>query len=145
LVRSNGRRIVAAAALEQIVIVITPLAVIRAFGIGPETVSTVQVLIAFGLIRLVAALTPIPGGIGITEVGTATLLIGFGGPETTVLAAVVTFRAITFLLPIFSGGACFALWRWRTRVSEDAASDSFAPEVTQRVMPDAAIIPASPT
>ena len=121
LVRSNGRRIVAAATLEQIVIVITPLAVIRAFGIGPETVSTVQVLIAFGLIRLVAALTPIPGGIGITEVGTATLLIGFGGPETTVLAAVVTFRAITFVLPIFSGGACFALWRWRTRVSEDAA------------------------
>jgi uncharacterized membrane protein YbhN (UPF0104 family) len=145
LVRSNGRRIVTAATLEQIVIVITPLAVIRAFGIGPETVSTVQVLIAFGLIRLVTALTPIPGGIGITEVGTATLLIGFGGPETTVLAAVVTFRAITFVLPIFIGGACFALWRWRGRVSEEAASDSFAPVVVQRVMPDAAIIPASPT
>jgi uncharacterized protein (TIRG00374 family) len=89
--------------------------VIRAFGIGSETVSTVQVLIAFGLIRLVTALTPIPGGIGINEVGTAALLIGFGGPETTVLAAVVTFRAITFLLPIFIGGACFALWRWRGR------------------------------
>jgi len=144
LVRSNGRWIVTAATLEQMVIVITPLAVIRAFGIGPETVSTVQVLIAFGLIRLVAALTPIPGGIGITEVGTATLLIGFGGPETTVLAAIVTFRAITFVLPIFIGGACFALWRWRTRVSEEAASDSFAPIVVQRVMPDAAIIPASP-
>jgi len=70
------------------------------------------------LIRLVVALTPIPGGIGITEFGLAALLTRFGGPETTVLAAVLTYRTLTFVLPIITGGVCFTTWRWQHRGHE---------------------------
>ena len=111
-------RIVAATVADQAVTVVKPLAVVRAFGIDAGTISTAQVLIAYGLIRLVVALTPIPGGIGITEFGLAALLTRFGGPETTVLAAVLTYRTLTFVLPIITGGVCFTTWRWQRRAHE---------------------------
>lgn len=111
LVAERGRWIVVAAVVEQAVVLALPVAVVRAFGMGAGDVSTSEVLIAFGLVRLVAALSPIPGGIGITEVGITTLLLRFGGAEPAVLAAVVTYRTLTFVMPIMIGGACLWLWR----------------------------------
>jgi uncharacterized membrane protein YbhN (UPF0104 family) len=113
LVRARRGRIVAAAVVEQALVVALPIAVVRAFGIGPDVVSTAQVLVTFGLVRLAAALTPIPGGIGVTEVGVTALLVRFGAPEPAVLAAVLTFRTLTFLLPLALGGLCLAAWRRR--------------------------------
>jgi uncharacterized membrane protein YbhN (UPF0104 family) len=113
IVRTNGLRITLATIADQAITVLKPLAVVRAFGIGSDVISTWQVLIAFGLVRLAVALTPIPGGVGVTEVGLAALLVRFGGPESTVLAAVLVFRALTFVLPIVTGGVCFAVWRSR--------------------------------
>lgn len=115
LARSGALRIAAAAAVEQAIVLALPVAVVRAFGIGPDTLSLAEILVTFGAVRLVAALTPIPGGIGITEIGLTTLLIRFGAPESPALAAVVAFRTLTFLVPIIVGGACFALWRHRQR------------------------------
>lgn len=115
LVRRRGVTIVTTTTVEQLLFVLTPVAVVRAVGIDGSVISTAQILIAFGVVRLVAALTPIPGGIGVTEIGLLTLLLGFGGPEPAVVAAVLTYRAITFLLPLATGGACLAVWRWRDR------------------------------
>jgi uncharacterized membrane protein YbhN (UPF0104 family) len=117
LARQRGGRIVAAAVVEQVIFIAMPVVVVRAFGIGPDIVSTTQVLVTFGLIRVAAALTPIPGGIGITEVGVTALLTAFGGAEPAVIAAVLTFRALTFLLPIAIGGVCLLLWRREQRRS----------------------------
>jgi len=114
LVAQRGIRILLGSVADQMMVVAKQLAVVRAFGIDDSVVSTAQLLIAFGLVRLAVALTPIPGGIGITEIGLAALLSQFGGAEASVLAAVLTYRALTFLLPIITGGACFAIWRWRT-------------------------------
>jgi uncharacterized membrane protein YbhN (UPF0104 family) len=127
LVGERGRRIALAAVVEQAVVLALPVAVVRAFGIGPDVVSTAEVLVAFGLVRLVAALSPIPGGIGITEVGISALLVRFGGAEPTVVAAVLTYRTLTFLLPIVVGGVCFGLWRRdqeRRRRAEPASACS---------------------
>jgi putative heme transporter len=115
LVRVRGRAIIVANVLEQAVFVLTPVAVVRAVGIESATISTAQILITFGVVRLAAALTPIPGGIGITEFGLAALMIAFGGPEPAVVAAVLTFRSITFLLPLLTGGLCLVAWRWGER------------------------------
>lgn len=112
LARVHGGRIVLAAIVEQVVHVATPVLAVRALGIDAATVSTGEVLVSYGLVRLGAALTPLPGGIGVAELGLAALLIRAGGPEPRVLAAVITFRAITFLLPMLTGSACFAAWRW---------------------------------
>jgi putative heme transporter len=129
LVRTRGRAIVAATVIEQAVFVVTPVAVVRAVGIDSATISTAQILITFGVVRLAAALTPIPGGIGITELGLAALLIRFGGPEPAVVAAVLTFRSITFLLPLMTGGVCLAAWRWSGRARSDRRD---RPRSTQR-------------
>ena len=115
LARAHGGRILLTSLADQLIGIARPLAVVRAFGIDAGTLSTSQVLIAYGLVRLAAALTPVPGGIGVTEVGLAALLTRFGGPESTVLAAVITYRALTFALPIVTGGVCFAVWRWQRR------------------------------
>ena len=112
LVRLHRWRIVAATLADQTVSVLKPIAVVRAFGIDAATISTWQVVIAYGLVRLVVALTPIPGGIGVTEIGLASLLVRFGGPESTVIAAVLTYRVLTFALPIVTGAICFGAWRW---------------------------------
>lgn len=123
LVRLHRWRIVAATVADQAIAVLKPLAVVRAFGIDASTISTWQVLIAYGLVRLVVALTPIPGGIGVTELGLASLLTQFGGPETTVLAAVLAYRMLTFVLPIGIGAVTFAIWRWtRRRVAVTAGT-----------------------
>jgi putative heme transporter len=105
------------AVVEQLVNLATPLVVVRAFGIGPDVLTTSEVLVAYGLVRLGAALTPVPAGIGVTELGLATLLTRFGGPDTEVLAAVLTYRAITFLLPLPVGAVSFVAWRWSRRVA----------------------------
>jgi uncharacterized membrane protein YbhN (UPF0104 family) len=112
IVRLRRWRIVATTVADQTVSVLKPIAVVRAFGIDAATISTWQVVIAYGLVRLVVALTPIPGGIGVTEIGLASLLIRFGGSESTVIAAVLTYRVLTFALPIVTGALCFGLWRW---------------------------------
>lgn len=115
LVRHQRRRIMTSSLVEMIVLLGTPVLVARAFGITGGVVSTAEIVLAFGMVRLASALSPIPGGIGVSEVG-ATLLLGrFGAPEPAVLATVVTHRAITFLVPLILGGVCLGWWHRRTR------------------------------
>lgn len=113
LTQVHGIRIVITSAIDQVFTLAKPIAVIFAFGMGSSVITIGEILVAYGLVRLAVALTPIPGGIAVTEIGLAALLTRFGGPETTVLAAIIVYRALTFLLPIFTGGACFAAWRWQ--------------------------------
>lgn len=122
LVRLHRWRIVTTTVADQACSVLKPIAVVRAFGIDAATISTWQVVIAYGLVRLVVALTPIPGGIGVTEIGLAALLVRFGGPESTVIAAVLTYRVLTFALPILTGAICFATWRWSQSRSRGSTS-----------------------
>ena len=109
LARSRGGRVLAAGAAEQLVLVVLPLAIVRAYGIDADVITGLQVVIAFVLVRLAASLTAIPGGIGVTEIGLTAMLARFGVTDAPALAAVLTFRAVTFLLPIAVGGVCFAI------------------------------------
>ena len=126
MVRARGKRIAGAAMAEQIALLALPIAIVRGFGISGGDVSTAQVLITFALVRLAASLTAIPGGIGVTELGLTTLLERFGGQPAPVLAAVLTYRAITFLLPIGMGALCFAVWRRQQAATVAAWASSIA-------------------
>ena len=66
---------------------------------------------------------------GVTEIGLATLLTRFGGPEAAVLAAVLTYRVLTFVLPIFTGGACLAWWRWHNQSARIIHPDLSFPDL----------------
>ena len=50
--------------------------------------------------RLLTAIPITPGGLGIVELGLTGTLVGFGGARDEVVAAVLLYRALTFLPPL---------------------------------------------
>ena len=117
LVRTHRWRLAGTALLNQVVVIATPLCVLRAFDVTADQVTLAEAFSAYGLVRLAAALSPLPGGIGVTEVGLATLLTRFGGEDTRVLTAVLVYRVLTFIVPIATGALAFVWWRRTTRVA----------------------------
>jgi uncharacterized membrane protein YbhN (UPF0104 family) len=87
------------------------LLALRHVGVADSEVSWVEALAAFALVRLLAAVPITPGGLGVVELGLATALVLAGGDKAQVVAAVLVFRALTFLLPIPIGGVTYWLWR----------------------------------
>ena len=94
------------------------LAALRAMGVTPDQVSWPEALGAFALVRLVTALPITPGGLGLVEVGLTAALVLAGGDESPVVAAVLVYRALTYLLQVPLGALSFVFWRtypgWRS-------------------------------
>ena len=87
------------------------LLALRHVGVAGSEVSWVEVLAAFALVRLLSAFPITPGGLGVVELGLAAALVLAGGEEARVVAAVLVFRMLTFLLSIPIGGLTWWLWR----------------------------------
>ena len=88
---------------------------LRVTGVDASDVSLLEAFTAWSLVRLLTAIPITPGGVGITElvlVGTMTQL---GGDEPAVVAAVLLFRALTFLPPVFIGAIVAFTWRRHER------------------------------
>jgi uncharacterized membrane protein YbhN (UPF0104 family) len=77
-----------------------------AFGQSLGFAELVVVQLGAGILGNVA---PVPGGIGVQEAALTAGLTGFGVPPTVALAAVLTFRTITFLIPPIFG---YITLRW---------------------------------
>jgi uncharacterized membrane protein YbhN (UPF0104 family)/membrane-associated phospholipid phosphatase len=77
-----------------------------AFGESIGFAELVVVQLGAGILGNVA---PVPGGIGVTEAALTAGLTGFGVPPNVALAAVLTFRTVTFVIPPFFG---FFTLRW---------------------------------
>lgn len=118
LVRTHRVRLIGTALLNQAVVISTPICVLRAFGITADQVTLAEAFSAYGLVRLAAALSPLPGGIGVTELGLATLLTRYGGDDTRVLTAVLVYRVMTFIVPIATGALAFVWWRRDPKTTE---------------------------
>jgi uncharacterized protein (TIRG00374 family) len=106
-------------ALDAVVLVAIPVLVVHAFGVGGGNLSSVDVIVAFGVVRLASALSPLPGGIGISDVGAVVLLGRLGVADTEALTVVITHRAITFLMPLVLGCVCVWWWQRRSRTLSD--------------------------
>jgi uncharacterized protein (TIRG00374 family) len=95
------------------------LIALRHVGVGQDELSWITVLAAFAFVRLISALPITPGGVGVVELGYAAVLtIGMDDTlSAQVVAAILVFRAITYLLPIPLGAASYLTWRanrsWR--------------------------------
>ena len=87
------------------------LLALRHVGVADSEVSWVEALAAFALVRLLSAVPITPGGLGVVELGLATALVLAGGDRAQVVAAVLVFRVLTFVLPIPIGGVTYWLWR----------------------------------
>jgi uncharacterized protein (TIRG00374 family) len=88
---------------------------LRVTGVGSGEVTIIEAFTAWSLVRLFTALPLTPGGIGITELVLVGTLTQFGGDEAKVVAAVLLFRALTFLPPVFIGAVVAFTWRRHER------------------------------
>jgi uncharacterized protein (TIRG00374 family) len=87
------------------------LLALRHVGVAESQVSWVEALAAFAFVRLLSAFPITPGGLGVVEFGLAAVLVVAGGDKAKVVAAVLVFRVLTFLLPMPIGAVTYGLWR----------------------------------
>lgn len=113
LLRKRWLWITAATLVSHISLFLVLLITLRHVGVSENEVSWIEVLAAFSFIRLISALPITPGGLGVVELGYTAALVAAGGPEAQVVAAVLVFRALTYLLPIPWGLLTYARWKQR--------------------------------
>lgn len=121
LLAERGLRITAATAVAQLAPWLVLLACLRATGLTQAQVSWQASLTAFALVRLLTVLPITPGGLGLVELGlVGQLAAGLGlAAAARVTAAVLLFRAVTYLPSLPLGALAYAWWR-RTRAVQSA-------------------------
>jgi uncharacterized protein (TIRG00374 family) len=100
---------------------------LRHVGVSQDEVSIQQILATFAFVRLLSALPITPGGVGVVELGMSAGLVAAGGAEAEVVAAVLVYRAATYLPPIPIGALAYLYWRRSTRARTGSA-DPATPE-----------------
>ena len=90
---------------------------LRVCGVTAEQVSWPEALASWGLVRLLTAVPITPGGLGVIELGLSTALIGFGGNDAEVVAAVLIYRVLTYVPPIVLGLVLGLNWRRHGKVT----------------------------
>jgi len=83
---------------------------IWAFG---HVISPIDLLVAYGLANVLAAIPVTPAGLGIIEGVLIQSLVGFGIPFSQALLAVISYRLVNFWIPIPIGGVSYASLQWR--------------------------------
>jgi len=104
------------------------LLTLRNVGVSEAEVPWTEVLAVFAFVRLITAIPLTPGGLGVVELAMTAGLVAAGGQKTEVVAAVLVYRVLTYVLPIFAGLVCYAIWRRRTswHKPQTASSDTDA-------------------
>lgn len=105
------------------------LMALRHIGVANAEVHWAEVLAVFAFVRLLTAIPITPGGLGVVELGLIAGLTTAGGEEAEVVAAVLIFRGLTYLLPIPLGLLTYLFWRRNTswRNSAPPLSPALAP------------------
>jgi putative heme transporter len=113
LIAARGWRITATTAASQLILWLVLLACLRGVGLSQAQVPWQTSLAAFAFVRLLTALPLTPGGLGITELGLVGTLAAGAGPSVSaqVTAAVLLYRAVTYLPPIPLGAAAYLVWQ----------------------------------
>ncbi|MFL6019334.1 MAG: YbhN family protein [Gaiellaceae bacterium] len=85
---------------------------LRALDVPASEVTVIEAFAAWALIRIIGSIPITPGGVGIIELGLTGALVGFGGSNASVVAAVLVYRFLT-VVPTLTLGliAAFTLRR----------------------------------
>jgi uncharacterized membrane protein YbhN (UPF0104 family) len=117
LLRARWHWITLATVVSHLSLFLVLLLALRFVGVGADEVTTPEALAVFAFARLLTAIPFTPGGLGVIELALITGLAAAGGARASVAAAVLIFRALTYVLPIPIGLATYVFWRrnrsWR--------------------------------
>ncbi len=94
---------------------------IWAFG---HVISPIDLLVAYGLANILAAIPLTPAGLGVVEGVLIPTLVGFGVPHSQAILAVISYRLVNFWIPIPIGGMAYASLQWRRPPAVNPAPDS---------------------
>lgn len=90
---------------------------LRVMGVSDDEVGWAQVLAVFAFARLLTAIPLTPGGVGVVELALIAGISRGGGDDAEVVAAVLLFRLLTYVLPTLIGALTYLYWRvnrsWR--------------------------------
>jgi uncharacterized membrane protein YbhN (UPF0104 family) len=114
LVEHRWLAITATSLVSHLSLYLVLLAALRDVGVGNAEVGWAEVLAVFAFARLATAIPFTPGGAGLVEAVLIGGLVAAGGAKPQVVAAVLIYRALTWLLPIPVGIGCYLWWRRRS-------------------------------
>jgi uncharacterized membrane protein YbhN (UPF0104 family) len=131
LLRARWHWITLATLVSHVSLFVVLLLALRFVGVSADQVGWIEALAVFAFARLLTAIPFTPGGLGVIELALITGLSAAGGARAQVAAAVLTFRALTYVLPIPLGLATYVFWRrnksWR-REPNTAPRTELVPE-----------------
>ncbi|MGD0312411.1 MAG: YbhN family protein [Acidimicrobiales bacterium] len=110
--RSLTRRAVGWAAANWLLDAASLWVFVAAFS---HFISPVDLLMAYGLANILAAIPITPGGLGVVEFVLVSMITGFGPTAGQALSAVLAYRAVNFWLPIPFGGLAYASLEFERR------------------------------
>ena len=118
VLRARWHLLLGVALLSHLSLYFVLLLALRHVGISESEIGWAEALGAFAFVRLLSAVPITPGGLGVVELGlTAGLAVVGGTEEQVVVAAVLVFRGLTFLIQIPFGALTYLYWRhnrsWR--------------------------------
>jgi uncharacterized protein (TIRG00374 family) len=111
LLRSRWHWLTVATVVSHVSLFFVLLVCLRVVGISQAEVSWIAALAAFSFARLVTAVPITPGGVGVIELSYIGTLVWAGGARTGVVAAVLLFRAVTYVLQIPLGAVTYPIWQ----------------------------------
>jgi putative heme transporter len=122
-----------AALVGNLTVFLLLLLSLRALGVSSSEVSAHEAFAAWSLVRIIASIPITPGGIGIIELGLTGALVGFGGDNASVVAAVLVYRFLTTIPTLLLGLTAAFTWRRQgvrmARAPETTAERLQAPDV----------------
>lgn len=128
LLRERGWVMFGASMMSHISLFIVLLLALRHVGVSGQQVGWAEALGAFAFVRFLTALPLTPGGLGVIELGLSAALVYAGGPRAEVVAAVLVFRALTYLVQIPFGAITYLYWRhskrWRPGLGGEGAPNA---------------------
>jgi uncharacterized protein (TIRG00374 family) len=96
---------------------------LRGLGAGDE-LGALEFARVFFVVTLLSSFVPVPGGVGVVEVGLTGALVAAGVAAPTALAGVVVYRLLTYVVPIMVGAVLYVVWRAGVRRRRPAPSAS---------------------
>ena len=112
LIRRRWLTLTLAAVAGNLAVFLVLLVALRAVGLSSSEVTGIEAFAGWSLARALQLIPLTPGGVGPVELGLSGVLVGLGGPNAEVVAAVLVYRAFTVLPTLLLGLATIAAWRW---------------------------------
>ena len=113
LLERRWHLLTAAALVGNLTVFLLLVVSLRALDVPASEVTLVEAFAAWSLARLVGSVPITPGGIGVVELALTGTLVGFGGNNAGVVAAVLVYRFLTAVPTLLLGLGAALTWRRR--------------------------------